>query len=261
MKLHFYKYQATGNDFIMIDNRNKSVQLSKEQVYALCDRHLGIGADGLILLSPDDDSDFYMTYFNSDGNESTMCGNGGRCITAFASMLKLIGKAARFNAIDGLHQSTIAYQSNKNMHIRLKMTDVDKIIKTENSFTLNTGSPHWVTFAEKIGLLDMVKEGREIRYSSSYVQEGINVNYAEIHDDFLFIRTYERGVEEETLSCGTGVTASALVYSFEYHAASPVKIKTKGGDLKVSFTEAGGSYQNIWLEGPAKSVFEGDIEI
>lgn len=261
MKLHFYKYQATGNDFIMIDNRSNSIRLSTEQVYALCNRHFGIGADGLILLSVDSECDFYMTYFNSDGNESTMCGNGGRCITAFASMLKLIGKTARFNAIDGLHQSIITDQSGENMHIRLKMKDVDEIIKTENSFTLNTGSPHWITFAEKIGLLDMVKEGMKIRYSSNFVQDGINVNFAEIHDDFLFIRTYERGVEEETLSCGTGVTASAIAYSFEYNVASPVKIKTKGGELKVSFTKTGSSYQNIWLEGPAKSVFEGDVEI
>jgi len=261
MKLHFYKYQATGNDFIMIDKRNLSFQLSTEMVAELCDRHFGIGADGLILLSADKDADFYMAYYNSDGNESTMCGNGGRCITAFASKLKLIGKTARFNAIDGQHQSTIAGQSNGIMHVRLKMKDVDEIIKTENSFTLNTGSPHWVTFAENIGLLDMAREGRKIRYSTRFVKDGINVNFAEIHDDYLFIRTYERGVEDETLSCGTGVTATALAYSFECHVESPVSIRTKGGELKVSFLRNGTTYHDIWLEGPARPVFEGEIEI
>ena len=245
----------------MIDNRENTISLSMTQVNTLCNRHFGIGADGLIVLSNDGTADFYMRYYNSDGNESTMCGNGGRCITAFASKLGIITNSTLFNAIDGRHEAKIIELGENSLHIMLKMKDVDRITKTENTFSLNTGSPHWVSFAENVGLLDMVKEGRKIRYSMLYADEGINVNFVEVHPDFLFIRTYERGVEDETLSCGTGVTASALAYSYDNNIPSPVKIKTKGGELKVSFVQKGSKYEDVWLEGPAQFVFEGDIEI
>ena len=256
VKLKFYKYQGAGNDFVMIDDREKTFPISTELINRLCDRNFGIGADGLILLQNDENSDFRMVYFNSDGNESTMCGNGGRCIVAFAHFLKVFEQKTVFNAIDGLHEAEII-----NNNVKLKMIDVEKIFADEENFVLNTGSPHFIKYITGIEDYNVYKNGNEIRNSENYVKEGINVNFVEkISDSELFVRTYERGVEDETYSCGTGVTASALTYMSQNNI-NEVQVKVLGGNLKVSAEKSGDSFKNIWLEGPAAQVFSGEISL
>lgn len=259
MQLHFYKYQGTGNDFVLIDNRKNEIDLTAEQIKYLCDRRFGIGADGLMLLELEPGADFKMVYFNSDGNESTMCGNGGRCISAFAKKLGVINDRAKFIAIDGLHEAVI-----HEGFVSLKMNDVKNIEKTDNYFYLNTGSPHYVKFVEDINHYNVHEEGKKIRYNERFAAEGTNVNFIEKKDDQVFVRTYERGVENETLSCGTGVTASALVAAINGQATGKnyCKISTLGGDLRVKFDKVlESNFYNIWLEGPAEFVFEGTIEV
>lgn len=270
MLLHFSKYQGTGNDFILIDNRDGKISLSAEQVRLLCDRHFGIGADGLMLLeyafhdhagepaAKRNDVDFRMIYYNSDGNESSMCGNGGRCITAFAQRLGLVKNEARFIAVDGLHEARISGDI-----VSLKMNDVRHVETGDHYFYLNTGSPHYVTFASDVQHLDVNAEGRKIRYSERFAEEGTNVNFIEKQDDALYVRTYERGVENETLSCGTGVTASALVAAMKGLSTGKnnCQVKTPGGSLNVKFDKVlENNFYNIWLEGPAVFVFEGQAE-
>lgn len=255
--MHFYKYQGTGNDFILLDNRDGSCStLPTEQVRAMCDRHFGIGADGLMLLNTAEGYDFGMTYYNSDGRESTMCGNGGRCITAFARRLGLIRQQAHFVAIDGPHEALFAADGT----VRLHMQDVNGIRAHETYFELNTGSPHYVAFTEDLAALDMKREGALIRYSPMYKEQGINVNFVEPDaDGKLFVRTYERGVEDETLSCGTGVTAVALVHLMHRSGPGEVQIRTLGGSLRVEATHHGGQqFSDVWLCGPAEYVFEGE---
>lgn len=255
-KISFYKYQGTGNDFVMVDNRNHSFPKDQKIIEKICDRRFGVGADGLILLENDEKEDFRMVYYNSDGNESTMCGNGGRCIVAFAHFLKLFNDKTSFEAIDGLHQAEI----NENI-VKLKMIDVKEISKDGNNFVLNTGSPHFVEYVTGIKEFDVYQNGYNIRNSTHYKEEGINVNFVEpTADDEIFVRTYERGVEDETYSCGTGVTASALTY-MQKKGLDEVKVKTLGGNLKVYAEEHGNAFKNIWLEGHAVQVFSGDIEI
>lgn len=252
--MKFYKYQGTGNDFVMIDNRDLSFNKDKNLIAQLCDRRFGIGGDGLILLENDEDTDFRMVYFNSDGGESTMCGNGGRCLVAFAHFLKIFDKKCTFNAIDGLHEAEI-----NNGIVKLKMINVSEIQRDEDNFVLNTGSPHFVQYVSDIENFDVYFNGNKIRNSENYKKEGINVNFAEkISDNELFVRTYERGVEDETYSCGTGVTASALSY-LQSKNIGEVKIKTLGGNLKVYADKNENGFCNIWLEGPAKQVFSGEI--
>ena len=260
MNITFSKYHGAGNDFIIIDNRNNNIVLANSEVKYLCNRHLGIGADGLMLLNTDNEYDFRMVYYNSDGNESTMCGNGGRCITAFASKLGIIKENASFIAIDGMHTAEIIEDQDEIKIVKLKMSDVSTIIKKDNYFLLNTGSPHYVEFVEDAINIDVQKKGREIRYNNLFAPNGLNVNFVEIHEDYLFVRTYERGVEDETLSCGTGVTASALAYSFQKDIQI-VTIETKGGKLSVSFEKENDSYKNIHLQGPATFVYEGKIQV
>ncbi|MFA9290172.1 MAG: diaminopimelate epimerase [Solirubrobacteraceae bacterium] len=255
----FYKYQGTGNDFILIDDRGK--KFPKENnflIKELCNRHFGIGADGLILLEKDEESDFKMVYFNSDGNESTLCGNGGRCIVAFARDLELIKNETLFNAIDGLHKAKITEDL-----VYLKMNDVSEIKNSATYYFLNTGSPHHVEFVENIDELDVKTLGSKIRYGAPYFKEGSNVNFVEkVNEQQLKIRTYERGVEDETLSCGTGITASALAYHYSKQTnLTKIEIKTPGGNLTVSFDCVNGKYQNIYLIGPAKLVFTGNIKL
>ncbi|MCX6251566.1 MAG: diaminopimelate epimerase [Bacteroidetes bacterium] len=260
MILAFYKYHGTGNDFILVDNRSYRWKPATEQVAFLCDRHFGIGADGLILLNEKEGFDFEMFFFNSDGKESTMCGNGGRCITAFAHKLSIIGADAKFFAIDGEHVSRILEHSNETIVVSLKMKDVvvDEII-ADHHF-MNTGSPHYVSFVKDVAGMDVVSKAHLIRYGERFSEEGTNIDFVEIQKDKLFVRTYERGVEDETLSCGTGVTAAALAVAIK-NPDNPgyYRVLTKGGQLKVRFTQTGTSFTDIWLEGPAKFIYKGEV--
>lgn len=252
--MEFYKYQGTGNDFVMIDNRSLYFPKDQKEIEKLCDRRFGIGADGLILLENAENEDFRMVYYNSDGNESTMCGNGGRCIVAFAHFLSIFDEKTTFNAIDGLHEAEI-----NNGIVKLKMIDVQHISRDGEAFVLNTGSPHFVEYVEMLKNYNVYQNGNKIRYSPTYNAEGINVNFVEqTSGDEIFVRTYERGVEDETYSCGTGVTASALTFMLN-HNVSSVKVKTLGGDLKVYAEKLRDSFRNIWLEGPAVQVFKGAV--
>jgi diaminopimelate epimerase len=259
MQIQFQKYQGTGNDFILIDNRKKEISLTTKQIKFLCDRRFGIGADGLMLLELEPGVDFKMVYFNSDGNESSMCGNGGRCISAFAHKLGLIQDRAKFIAIDGLHEAIIYLGG-----VALKMGDVKNVTKGENFYYLNTGSPHYVKFVFDVKHFPVFDEGKKIRNSDTFVAEGTNVNFIEKIDDTLFVRTYERGVEDETYSCGTGVTAAALVASLTGVASGKnnCKISTLGGNLNVKFDRVlENNFYNIWLEGPADFVYDGVITL
>lgn len=263
--MHFYKFQGAGNDFVLIDQRERRwlTRQHGETIKWLCDRRFGIGADGLILLEYHNQYDFEMVYFNADGNESSMCGNGGRCIAAFAQKIGVTGEKCRFWAIDGEHE---AYIDPDTQLVSLKMTDVQQVENEENVFVLNTGSPHYVRFEHNIREADMVKEGRAVRYSERFAEKGINVNLVEkMADGSLEIRTYERGVEDETLACGTGVTAAAIAaYIHEKTEAAPmlIRVKARGGDLSVRFMpHANGSFSELWLTGPAEFVFDGDVDI
>lgn len=262
MKIEFFKYHGTGNDFIIIDNRRLKWNPGYKEVASLCDRHFGIGSDGLMLLSEVEGYDFGMTYFNSDGNESTMCGNGGRCMTAFARMLGIIDTRTTFRAVDGSHEAIIVNEVNHLKQIRIKMKDVIVEEPTCGYFFIDTGSPHTIIFSNNVNRLDIVKKARKIRYDTCFADEGTNVNFVEIKNDHLFVRSYERGVEDETLSCGTGITASALAAAVR-NPDNPgfYNIKTRGGDLKVSFRQGNNHFTDIWLEGPAEMVFKGVTEI
>ncbi|MFN8288393.1 MAG: diaminopimelate epimerase [Chitinophagales bacterium] len=258
MTVKFYKYQGTGNDFIMIDNRAYGLTKQRALIEKLCNRHMGVGADGLIYLQQRTGYDFEMVYFNSDGNESTMCGNGGRCLIRFAQQLNVIQQKCFFLAIDGGHEGEILQDG----RISLKMKDVDTIERLNNDYVLNTGSPHYVKITTDVGTLAVVEAAREIRYSERFKAEGINVNFVEPKAGELFVRTYERGVEDETLSCGTGVVASALVFAGAQDGeVDRVRVNAIGGNLEVKFTRHGNGFKDIYLIGPAVKVFEGTIEI
>lgn len=256
--MEFFKYQGTGNDFVIIDDRQDSFPTEDHQlVNKLCDRKFGIGADGLILLKNDDRSDFRMKYYNADGNESSMCGNGGRCIVAFAQFLGVIKETTIFNAIDGLHEAKI-----NNSYVELKMSDVSGIENYNGDWILNTGSPHYIQFVENFEAIDVYSKGKSIRYNDRFSKEGINVNFIKKDEQFLQVATYERGVENETLSCGTGVTAAALIYGHLNPDFNDISIQTKGGELNVKFnSNQNGSFSNIWLGGPTERVFKGEINL
>lgn len=260
MKVIFYKYQGTGNDFIILDNRNESYSgITPKQVKRLCDRRFGIGADGLMLLNKKEGCDFEMVYFNADGNESSMCGNGGRCLTRFASQMGISKTSYFFKAIDGMHESEIDI----NNVVRLKMLDVNELDKHSTYTLINTGSPHFIKFTGDIMNVDVVQTGREIRHSPAFDKDGINVNFVEtLDEDSIYVRTYERGVEDETLSCGTGVTAAALLSAHNDNGFNRVEVKTPGGRMSVEFEKVDDEhFKNIWLCGPADLVFKGEIEI
>lgn len=255
MEIQFFKYQGTGNDFIMIDNRSLSFPKENESlINKMCDRRFGIGADGLILLEPSEKYDFKMIYFNADGKEGSMCGNGGRCLVAFAKQLGVIENETTFDAVDGEHFASI-----ENGIVSLKMIDVNTI-KTEDNYSfLNTGSPHHIEFKEKVSELDVKEVGAKIRYGAPYFNEGTNVNFAEqVSENSFKVRTYERGVEDETLACGTGVTAVAIAANnSKLTQNNHIKLEVLGGNLEVSFNFTDGKYTNVFLKGPAQFVFEG----
>ena len=258
MTIVFNKYQGAGNDFIIIDNRKSIFNPDDPRlINQLCNRRFGIGADGLILLSDDLHYDFEMKYFNADGFESTMCGNGGRCSADFAIRAGICGKKLIFKAIDGTHKAI-----SEDGIIRLQMNDVKEPQIIDGNYYLNTGSPHYVLFKKDLNRINVNSEGEKIRWSEKFAPEGTNVNFVETENNFIYVRTFERGVEEETLSCGTGVTASAIASVLSGQIdTNNVKIKTKGGDLSVSFNISGKSIQDIWLSGPATFVFEGKVEV
>jgi len=255
--MNFYKYQGTGNDFVMIDNRSGEWDnLTIEHIQKLCDRRFGIGADGLIKINTAEGVDFEVDYYNSDGSKS-FCGNGARCSVAFAYFLEIFKDSKTiFTAIDGIHEAEIEGEI-----VKLKMSDVAGISHDGNDFVLNTGSPHYIQYVDNIENVDVFEKGKTIRNSENYVKEGINVNFVEkISDDQIFVRTYERGVEDETYSCGTGVTAAALTYLAK-NQSDKIEVKTLGGNLKVYAEKKSESFVNIWLEGPAQQVFSGQTEI
>ncbi len=258
MEIDFYKYQGTGNDFIIIDNReNKFPKEDNNYIKSLCDRRFGIGSDGLMLLENSDTFDFNMVYFNADGMPGSMCGNGGRCIVQFAKYLEIINNKTSFEAIGKIYYATI----DKDL-VSLKMNDVEEIEVHPNHIFLNTGSPHHIKFIENVNILDVKSMGEKIRYASPYFEDGTNVNFVEqINNNTFKVRTYERGVEDETLSCGTGVTAVAIASHVAKKSTEKIiNLQTLGGTLEVSFDKENNNYRNIVLKGPATFVFKGKIE-
>lgn len=254
MKFEFHKYQGTGNDFVLIDDRAHRFDTEDQDlIAAICDRRFGVGADGLILLRDHPDLDFEMVYFNSDGAPSSMCGNGGRCIVRFAASLGLVGEEVAFMAVDGPHNARVTDEV-----ITLQMGDVTTVKKVDTQVFLDTGSPHHVQWVDDVAKYAVVKEGRRIR-NQVYGKPGANVNFVEVLDATkVKVRTYERGVEDETLSCGTGVTAVAIaMHATGKTQESSVAIVTPGGELKVDFRHTENGYTDVWLTGPAQSVFKG----
>lgn len=259
MTITFYKYQGTGNDFVMVDNRNRSFPIDSSLIEHLCHRRFGIGADGLILLESEPGYDFKMVYFNSDGNPSSMCGNGGRCIVSFAAFLGISGKICRFLAVDGEHLASVDGE-----RVSLKMKDVLSIEKGDDFYFLDTGSPHYVKLVDDIENLEVDKAGKAIRYSDRFREKGTNVNFIKGYGSHIFVRTYERGVEDETYSCGTGVTAAGIVASLSGLVSSQTdcQVKTLGGNLNVSFKRiSDNEFKDIWLSGPAVQVFKGEVNV
>lgn len=255
-KIHFHKYQGTGNDFIFIDNRKDVFPKKNELIAQMCDRKFGIGSDGIVLIQNHDNYDFEMVFFNPDGSKS-FCGNASRCAVHFANYLGIIQKNAHFLSTDGPHHGFI----NGEM-IHLKMSDVDQVERFDGRFFIHTGSPHYILFVEDLDGVDVYRQGQEIRFNETYKEKGVNVNFTQIlPDNQVYVRTYERGVENETLSCGTGVTAVALAVSYSGFQ-SPVKIKTRGGNLEIAFEKASDRhFKDIYLIGPAKMVFDGVFEV
>ncbi|MCS6930443.1 MAG: diaminopimelate epimerase [Saprospiraceae bacterium] len=269
--MHFWKYHGAGNDFILVDQRERIwIQPDDHQRIALlCDRHFGIGADGLILLSSHLKYDFEMVYFNADGRKGSLCGNGGRCVVAFAYRRGIQKKRYQFWATDGLHEAELtSLPSPWEFQVALHLSDVAPFairkegLETDPVFVLNTGSPHYVRWVEGLDAIDMIQEGRAVRYSEAFRTEGVNVNFVEACSEGLRIRTYERGVENETLACGTGATAAALAWHAWQDLPAgdyELPIHARGGSLTVRFTALpSGEYTNIWLCGPAVEVFEGE---
>lgn len=258
MNMTFFKYQGTGNDFVILDNRNENFPKGDSSLIAsLCDRHFGIGADGLILLENDTDSDFRMVYYNADGNESTMCGNGGRCIVAFAKKLNLFEHKTSFMAIDGIHQAEI-----NDGIVSLQMIDVYNVKVMEDAIFADTGSPHHIELVDDLANFPVFERGKKVRHEV-YGKEGSNVNFVEqVNESTFQIRTYERGVENETLACGTGVTAAAIaMHNIKKTNNNVVNLLVEGGKLQVSFDVVEGTYKNVILSGPAKFVFQGSITV
>lgn len=261
MNIPFFKYQGTGNDFILVDNRNNAYSgIPEQEIKRLCDRRFSIGADGLMMLNHKNGFDFEMKYFNADGKPGSMCGNGGRCIVRFAYDLGIHKESYHFMASDGEHLAEIETGSNI---INLKMKDVPGYKEVDGHFIVDTGSPHYIEFVDDVMDMDVLKEGTEIRYSEPFAKEGINVNFVQNKsEEGIIVRTYERGVEDETFSCGTGVTACALVCHHNDVGYNDVTVTTKGGELVVKYDRSyENAFTNIWLCGPAEKAFEGKVDI
>jgi len=259
--IHFYKYQGAGNDFILVDNRDNAVNHHNPELIAgLCDRRFGIGGDGMMLLQNRESYDFEMVYYNADGQPSSMCGNGGRCIVAFAKHLGIIDTETNFLAVDGPHYAKISESGD---WVSLQMIDVDTVNRDNGAYVLNTGSPHYITLADNLKDKNVFQEGRAIRNNDTYRKEGININFVEPSGEGYFVRTYERGVEDETFACGTGVTAVALAMAKHNNQTGHINtpIKALGGDLNIHFDYDGKKFESIFLEGPAVKVFEGEVEV
>lgn len=259
MIANFFKYQGAGNDFVIIDNRNRDFPKDDVKIInRICDRKFGIGADGLMLLENSDRADFKMIYFNADGHEGSMCGNGGRCLVAFANSLGIFENETIFEAGNTLYKASL-----HDDQVSLQMSDVKRIEKNDGYVFLDTGSPHHVSFENNISDMDVYATGKSIRYSAPYLDSGTNVNFVEkLNDDSFKIRTYERGVENETLSCGTGATAAALAAHYlEKTNKNKVMMKTLGGNLTIDFEREGKLYHSIVLSGPATFVYKGSISV
>ncbi len=263
MQIHFSKYHGAGNDFILVDNREQVYNLSNNDIEFMCSRRYGIGADGLMIIENSEDYDFKMKYYNSDGNEGSMCGNGGRCIVSFAKELGIIEFQTRFIAVDGLHDATINRIDKTECDISLMMNNVSNIKGNNNTFFLDTGSPHHIEFVENVSEINVHNKGKEIRYSDKYKSsKGTNVNFVEESDNNLIIRTYERGVEAETHACGTGATAAAIAFAIKNKKFDKeIKLKALGGILRVSFEYKDEIFTNIILSGPTKMVYKGVFTI
>lgn len=242
---------------MLIDNRSGAYSFTKEQIEKICDRRFGIGADGLMLIEKHPTLDFNLVYYNSDGSQS-LCGNGSRAAVMMASSLGLLNDHTEFNAYDGPHQAELVNAG----IVKLKMNDVTGAKKIGDDYFINTGSPHYLRFVMDVKNHPVVDEGRKIRFSQNYAPNGTNVNFIQLlENNTIFVRTYERGVEDETFSCGTGVTAAALAASFHGYS-SPVQVRVRGGELSVEFKSGqAGTFQDIFLTGPAKMVFEGTLEL
>lgn len=260
MKVEFEKYEGAGNDFVVIDNRDEAIIPSPELVSSLCDRRFGIGADGMMLLEGDAEYDFGMRYFNSDGPEATMCGNGGRCMALFARNIGATGPDMVFSAVDGVHRASILSCSGEGAVISLEMVDVSHIDEMEGGYFVETGSPHYVVFVNNADAVNVLSEGKRLRHMEAFKgRGGVNVNFVEVAEaGVLKIRTYERGVENETLACGTGAVAAAVAASYaRFPGKEDFEVHAAGGELNVSFSLDGGAYRSIVLTGPARRVFRG----
>lgn len=261
MNLLFYKYEGAGNDFIVFDNRRKEIALDAIQIQRLCDRHFGIGADGVLLLEESAAYDFEMVYYNADGSSASFCGNGGRCMVAFAAYLGIIKEKAVFVAGDGVHAAQIiSTLDNYTKLIAMQMTDTVVYECNADFYYLNTGTYHVVKFVDDLENYEVFEEGRKMRYDKRFEPHGTNVNFVKYNNGNLQVRTYEKGVEDETLACGTGVTASAIAAGIKY-GGTVFSVKAKGGDLNVSFDVNDDKYVNITLTGEAKQVFKGNTTI
>ena len=260
MQIKFVKYQGTGNDFILIDDRARLFEESKALIARLCDRHFGVGADGVLLLRNSEGYDFEMTYFNADGSPATFCGNGGRCIVAFANSLGIIEDVCHFKAPDGIHAATIVSQMKNEFIVKLQMLDAIIYENVPDHTYLNSGTYHYIKFVEDPDSIDVIQQARKIRHDPRFAPHGTNVDYVKINGNELFVRTYEKGVEQETLSCGTGVTASAIAASLRTGGNNWI-VHSLGGILEVNFDRDSDTFTQIYLRGPATRVFEGFLSI
>jgi len=261
--IRFYKFHGAGNDFILIDNRDNLYELTKEEIAFCCHRRYGIGADGLIIMEQTDKADFAMRYYNADGCEATLCGNGSRCITALASMLHVIDRQCTFIASDGEHNATVNHQTEKEWNITVDIKDIKKVKNFDDGHFLDTGSPHFVVSVNDLANYDVENEGNRLRHDKRF-KGGTNVDFVMPTDNGIYVRTYERGVEAETLSCGTGVTASALAWAHLNHWENghyEVPVTTPGGNFIISFDKKKDHFKDILLTGPAKWSYTGEIRL